>query len=94
LKSRARENLVVFSRLSSEDGTGSYELEFPNGGSARVLGCLIQQGLQSQNATMISYGTEGYRWPSNELQLTFNTIVNDRSQGGILTVLRRARCLK
>jgi hypothetical protein len=82
LKSRARENLVVFSRLSSEDGTGSYELEFPNGGSARVLGCLIQQGLQSQNATMISYGTEGYRWPSNELQLTFNTIVNDRSQGG------------
>ena len=83
LKSRARESLIVYCRLSGEDGTSSYELEFPNGGVARVMGCLIQQGPRSENATIISYGAEGYRWPRNELQLTFNTIVNDRPSGGI-----------
>ena len=82
LKSRARENLVTYCRLSGEDGSSSYELEFPNGGVARVLGCLIQQGAQSENSTIVSYGAEGYRWPSNELQITFNTIVNDRAAGG------------
>lgn len=81
-KSRARENLVAYCRLSGEDGSSSYELEFPNGGVAQVLGCLIQQGPQSENPTIVSYGVEGYRWPRNELQLAFNTIVNDRSQGG------------
>jgi hypothetical protein len=81
-KSRARENRVVYCRLAGEDGTSSYELEFPNGGLVHVLGCLIQQGPKSENATIISYGAEGYRWSRNELQLAFNTIVNDRSQGG------------
>ncbi len=78
-KSRARENIVTYCRLSGEDGSSSYELEFPNGGAARVIGCLIQQGPRSENEAIVSYGAEGYRWPSNDLQLTFNTIVNDRA---------------
>lgn len=82
LKSRAMENHLLYCRLSGEHGTASYELEFPNGGLTRVLGCVIQQGPKSENPTIVSYGTEGYRWPNNELRLTFNTIVNDRSQGG------------
>lgn len=81
-KSRARENRLVYCRLTGEDGTSSYELEFPNGGVVEVLGCLIQQGPKSENATIISYGAEGYRWSRNELQMAFNTIVNDRSEGG------------
>jgi hypothetical protein len=83
LKSRARESRVAYCRLSGEGGTSSYELEFPNGGVALVVGCLVEQGPQSENATIISYGAEGYRWPRNELRLTFNTIVNDRPQGGL-----------
>ncbi len=83
LKSRARESLIAYSRLSGEDGTSSYELEFPNGGMARVLGCLIQQGSRTENATIISYGAEGYRWPHNEIHVAFNTIVNDRLLGGV-----------
>lgn len=78
LKSRARESTVAYSRLSSEEGTASYELEFPAGGLATVIGCLIQQGRQSENATIVSYGAEGYRWPTNELKISFCTLVNDR----------------
>lgn len=81
LKSRARETLLMYSRLSGENGTSSYELEFPNGGLAVVLGCLIQQGPRSQNATIVSYGAEGYRWPRNDLQIAYSTLVNDRRPG-------------
>jgi hypothetical protein len=83
LKSRARESLVVYSRFSGEDGTSSYELEFPNGGTVHVMGCLVQQGPRSENATIVSCGAEGYRWPLTEIHLAFNTIVNNRLLGGV-----------
>lgn len=82
LKTRARESVIAYSRLSGEDGTSSYELEFPSGGRARVIGCLIQQGARTQNATIISYGAERYRWELNDLKISFCTIVNDRPGGG------------
>jgi hypothetical protein len=82
LKSRARDNSVLYSRLTGEDETSSYELEFPSGGRARVVGCLIEQGPKSENSTIVSYGTEDSRWQSNELQMSFCTLVNDRPRGG------------
>lgn len=81
LKSRARVSTVRYSRLTGEDGTGSYELEFAEGGEAIVLGNLIQQGSASENQTIVSYGAEGYRWPENTLTMAFNTIINDRPKG-------------
>lgn len=88
LKTRARESIVSYSRLTGEDGTSSYELEFPSGGRAVVVGCLIQQGPKSENSTIMSYGAEGYRWEQNELFVAFSTIVNDRTRGA--TFLRAA----
>ena len=83
LKSRAGENRIAWCRFSGEDSTGSYEIEFPNGGIAEIIGCLIQQGRRSQNPTMIAFGAEGYRRPGNELRITFSTIVNERPPGGV-----------
>jgi hypothetical protein len=82
LKSRARESHLMYCRLSGESGSSSYELEFPSGGVAVVMGCLIQQGLRSENATIISFGAEGYRWPRNDLQIGYCTLVNDGRPGG------------
>ncbi len=81
LKSRATLNNVQYCRLTGEDGTSSYELEFPNGGTAVVVGNLIQQGPATENSTIVSYGAEGYRWPENRLYLAHNTIINDRAAG-------------
>lgn len=89
LKSRARSSTVRYCRLTGEDGTSSYELEFADGGEALVLGNLIQQGKASENQAIVSYGAEGYRWPANTLMFAFNTIVNDRPNGG--TFLRVSR---
>ena len=85
LKSRASQNYVMYNRLTDESaGTASYELEFPAGGVAYVIGNIIQQGPETENSTIISFGAEGYRWPRNELYLVNNTIANDRPEGATL----------
>ncbi len=81
LKSRAAQNLIHYNRLSDEaGGTASYELEFPNGGQASVLGNVLEQNAQTNNPLMVSYGVEGYHWPHNALDLIHNTLVNLRPQ--------------
>jgi hypothetical protein len=89
LKSRAKQNFIRYCRLTGEDGTSSYELEFPNGGRAVVVGNLIQQGRMSENSTIVAYGAEGYRSPDNVLVMAFNTLVNDRP--GSATFVRVAK---
>lgn len=84
LKSRAARNNIRYNRLADEPGgRASYELEFPNGGVAIVVGNIIEQEASTENPNMISYGTEGYRWPVNALLLVHNTLVDRRGQGGV-----------
>ena len=84
IKSRAALNHIVNNRLTDEEGgTASYELEFPNGGMAYVVGNLIAQSAQTENPQLISFGAEGYKWPRNEIHLENNTLVNPLPQGGV-----------
>lgn len=84
LKSRAAENRITYNRLTDESGgTSSYELEFPNGGMAYVIGNIIQQSATSENPHLISVGAEGYKWKANALYLINNTLIDDRPQGGV-----------
>jgi hypothetical protein len=84
LKSRAQESFILYSRLTDEaGGQASYELEFPNGGKAVLIGNIIQQGAQTENRIMISFGAEGYLWAENALYLSSNTLVDGRAGGGI-----------
>ena len=83
LKSRARVNHIQSNRLTDEtEGRSSYELEFPDGGVAYVIGNIIGQSRKSENPVLISFGAEGYKWPVNRLFLVNNTLVNDRLYGG------------
>jgi len=84
LKTRAAENYIYYNRLTDEiGGTASYELEFPNGGLAYVVGNIVQQGSQTQNPHIISYGAEGYKWSKNGLFLVNNTLVDNRPTPGV-----------
>lgn len=84
VKSRARENFIYNNRITDEaGGRASYELEFPQGGVAYVVGNIVQQGPQTENLVMIAFGAEGYRWAHNELHLSHNTLVDDVPMGGI-----------
>lgn len=83
IKSRARVSRIAYNRLA--DGSGgraSYELEFPNGGRADVVGNLIEQGHDTRNSTLVSYGAEGLQAGDNRLRFVFNTVVNDQPGGG------------
>jgi hypothetical protein len=83
LKSRAAKNIVMYNRLTDEDGgEASYELEFPNGGQAYVVGNIIGQSATTQNPAIVAIGLEGYRWPKNALYLINNTLIDGRPSEG------------
>lgn len=89
LKSRAAENHILYNRLTDESGgRASYELEFPNGGIAYVIGNIIEQSASSENPRIISFGAEGYTRPTNELYLINNTLIDNRPESGTFLTVR------
>lgn len=89
LKSRASQNRILYNRLTDEPaGHASYELEFPNGGVAYVIGNIIGQSQKTENSALISFGAEGYKWPANELYLVNNTLIDGKLVGGQFLRLR------
>ena len=84
VKSRAAVNHIHYNRLSDElGGNASYELEFPDGGVATVVGNLIVQGSQTQNPHLIAFGAESLHWRRNEIYLVNNTLVDNLPKGGV-----------
>ena len=60
VKSRARENIIAYNRLTDEEGgTSSYIVDIPEGGTAAIIGNVIEQGAETLNHGMISYGGRG-----------------------------------
>jgi hypothetical protein len=82
LKTRARENWILYNRLTDETGTASYNIDVPNGGLTYVIGNLIHQGTRTDNSTLVNYGAEGLSsGRAHELYLVNNTLVNDLGSG-------------
>ena len=82
VKSRARENRITYNLLyDGQGGRAAYELEFPDGGIAYVVGNVIGQSAETTNPVVISYGTEGPAWERNALYLVNNTLTSDRTFG-------------
>ncbi|MDE2399181.1 MAG: hypothetical protein KGM91_27380, partial [Burkholderiales bacterium] len=83
VKSRARVSRIEYNRITDEaGGRASYELDLPNGGDALVVGNLFEEDAGASNSTLVSFGSEGYKNPSNTLRAAFNTVVNDGRWGG------------
>ncbi|MGI9499317.1 MAG: right-handed parallel beta-helix repeat-containing protein, partial [Geminicoccaceae bacterium] len=90
LKTRARNNHILYNRLMTLDGTGSYEIDIPEGGDAWIIGNVIQQGPVSENYGVIAYGTEAGEEssPGGHLYVIGNTVINDRQDGaGLITLV-------
>jgi hypothetical protein len=88
VKTRAAENHILYNRLTTEDGTTSFEMDFPNGGLTYVIGNLVEKGPNAQNGNMMSYMLEGTDpWnPDSELFIVNNTLVMDRSDGAFFYI--------
>jgi Right handed beta helix region len=88
LKSRAAVNYILYNRLTGENGTDSYEIDLPNGGTSYVIGNLIQQGSNTQNSTILTYLEEGSRPnnPGTDLYVVNNSFVNQYPSGTFVRV--------
>jgi len=78
IKSRAERTEVVGCTIDDgEDGTASYMIEAPNGGSLIVRDSALTKGPQASNHTgAIVIGTEGVTQPTREITITNNTFRN------------------
>ena len=82
VKSRARENYLLYNRITDEHGASSYLIDLPNGGNAFIIGNLLRQSPGSSNWTAIAYAGEQNRDnPGQTLYAVNNTFVNDRTKG-------------
>jgi len=82
VKSRARVADIRYNLLfDGPGGRAAYELEFPNGGAAYVIGNVIGQSATTTSPVVVAYGAEGRAWQHNALFLSHNTLVSDYSKG-------------
>ncbi|NOY84560.1 MAG: right-handed parallel beta-helix repeat-containing protein [Nitrospirae bacterium] len=87
LKSRARENFILYNRIMDEaSGISSYAIDLPNGGLSVVMGNVLQQGPDTGNSSIVSYAAEGGSNPSQVFYFVNNTVINDRSAGKFVQV--------
>jgi hypothetical protein len=78
LKTRAAVNYILYNKIAQENGTSSYEINIPNGGTSYVIGNEIQEGPNQGNSTLLSYREEGLNSnnPGQDLYVVNNTFVN------------------
>ncbi|HEU4976005.1 MAG TPA: hypothetical protein VFT50_13005 [Baekduia sp.] len=86
VKSRADVNRILQNRLTEQHGTGSYELDLPDGGRAYVAGNVFQQGSRSENPALLSYGAESLANPRSRLSVVHNTFVDGLGRGAAIHV--------
>jgi hypothetical protein len=85
IKSRAENNTIVNNRIYDQTGSGSYEIDLPNGGSAIIEGNTIEKGPNAGNSNFISIGEEGNVNPTDTLIVSGNTVIdNDFGRGTAL----------
>ncbi len=79
VKSRALTTIVRDSRLEDgPDGTASYSIDIPNGGSALIEGNVLEKGPHSDNhEAAISVGAEGVTNPPGVVVVRGNRFRND-----------------
>ncbi|MBR9923132.1 MAG: hypothetical protein GYB31_20070 [Bacteroidetes bacterium] len=89
IKSRARENYILYNRIMDEEtGYSSRLIDLPNGGFSVVMGNLMMQGPEAINNNLLGYGLEGLSNAGiNELYFINNTCVNKREASCIFVSL-------
>ncbi len=84
IKSRAAETVITNSRIADFSSTASYSIDVPNGGRVVLENNLIQQGANSQNPAIVSFGAEGNLYAGSSISMRGNTVVNELAGGGPL----------
>jgi hypothetical protein len=83
LKTRAAVNYILYNKITQENGTSSYEIDIPNGGTSYVIGNEVEKGANAGNPALLSYFEEGANAdnPGQDLYVQNNTFVNQFGSG-------------
>ncbi len=82
LKSRADHTFILYNRIANFNSADSRNVDIPNGGTAVLMGNVIEQGPNSVNTNMVAYGLEGFTNPGpHNLFVVHNTFVNRNAKG-------------
>ncbi len=83
VKTRALVSQILYNRITDEiGGTASYEIDFSNGGTAVVIGNVIEQSATTQNPALVSYAAEGVpAGYDTHLYVANNTFLNTKGSG-------------
>ena len=88
IKSRAQDTVIENNRIFDNNSSASYDIDLPDGGNATITGNQIEQGPNTQNPYMITYGVEedlgAVTNPGTDVTIANNTIVNDDPGGAML----------
>ncbi len=81
-KSRAMVNTLTNNLFVSGvgTGTGSYDIDIPNGGQTVLTGNTIVKGPNAQNPTMVHFGGEGIPYAQSSLTIQGNLFLNSNPQ--------------
>jgi len=78
LKSRAKNNYIIYNSLSDEEnGKSSYAVDLPNGGMSYLIGNVLQQSKYTQNNALIAFGLEKNLYKNSNLILVNNTFFSE-----------------
>ncbi len=85
LKSRAKNNIILYNYTGNQTTTDSRTIDLPNGGTAILVGNVIEQGTSSANSNLFGYGMEGLSNPApHNMWVAHNTFVNKKSTGNFI----------
>lgn len=85
LKSRANTNIIMYNFIGNLTTEDSRTIDLPNGGTAVLVGNIIEQGPESANSNIFGYGQEGLSNPSpHNVWMTNNTIINKKQTGNFI----------
>lgn len=88
IKSRAaRTEIIGVETRDGDNGTASYHIDIPNGGSLVVRDTTMQKGPKAENrTTAIMIGAEGVSQPTREITIENNTMINTGSYQTFMVV--------
>ena len=82
IQSRAAATTVENSRIDDPNGTGSYEINLPNGGDDLIENNVIEKASGAQDqGTFIAFGEAATVYANSSLAVTGNTVINDYGSG-------------
>ena len=86
IKSRARQNLILYNRICDENGHASYLIDLPEGGNALVMGNLLHKSTAAENRTAVAFAAEKNRTRKGQsLYVVNNSLWCQKTDGRLLT---------